>query len=113
MSTDHIVLTEPTWYKSYFPFTCLENNNLHVMDSSCSECLPEECVEWCDNHRECGAFVVFQRQCYFKNHSCEDERIDIRTRYPGSFPITYVWAKRGDSQFEDYLILFLFKVEFN
>ena len=104
MSTVHIVLTETTRYKQYYPFTCLENNNLHVMDSGCVNCLPEPCVEWCDNHRECGGFVVTVRKCYFKNHSCEDEIIDIQTIYPGAFPVTYVWAKRGDSQFKDYLI---------
>ena len=47
----------------------------------------ENCIVWCNNNDDCGAFTIWSNTCFFKNMSCGNDIINSSN--------TILYVKKG------------------
>ena len=55
---------------------CLIDRDLHFIASDSSSDY-ENCKQWCANNNDCGAFTVWNEECYVKRLAC---KVDLRMK---------------------------------
>ena len=66
------ILSVQYYYEKHSGIDCLFGNNLGDPLASDGSSQHYNCVQWCNDNRNCGGFAVAGSTCYFKGPTCRD-----------------------------------------